>query len=100
VLERRVVVRVHGVQGDPALRLDDGVVGERGVDVRRVEVGDAGPQGQVRRRGFLRLQGDEATHSLGDREALAPQQHLPGERGPVEPAGGELHVRIGPMVRA
>jgi len=88
-LERGVVLGDHCVQRDPhEAGLHDGVFCVGGVELRRVEVGDAVPQGDVRRRRFLGLHGHDATHRLGGGERLALQQQLAGQRGSVEPAGG------------
>ena len=68
------------------------VLGEGAVEVGRVEGGQPVPQREVRRRGLLRLQRDDAVDGLDHVERLAAQQQLPGQRGPVELSGGELHA--------
>ena len=91
----RAIVRRHGVQGDPEqARLDDPVLGERGIQIRRVEVGDPVPQRQVRRRGLLRLQPDQPPDGVDHVERLTLQQQLPSQGGPVELPAGELHPLI------
>jgi hypothetical protein len=88
-----VVVRVHRVQRDPhQRRLDDLLLGEGRVEVGRVEDGQPVPQREVRRGGLLRLQRHHASDGVHDVECLPLQEQLAAERGPVEPAGGDLHA--------
>jgi hypothetical protein len=92
-VERRVVLGVHGVGRDPQQRRpDDRPVGERGVEVGRVEAGQPVPQGDVRRGGLLSLEGGKAADGGGHVQRLAGQEQLPAEGGPVEPPGGEGHA--------
>jgi len=55
----------------------------------RGEAGEPVPQGEVRRGGVLYLQGEHAAHRVDDVEWLAPEQHLPAERGPVQRPRGD-----------
>ena len=85
VLKRRVVVTGDGVQGEPQqLRLHDGLGGEGDVEVGRVEAGDAVPQREVRRGGFLRLDRHDAAHGVDDGRRLPRQEQLAGEGGAVQ----------------
>jgi len=55
-VKNRPVLGVHGVQRDAdQRRLDHGTVGECGVEVGGIEVGQSVPQREVGRRVFLRL---------------------------------------------
>jgi hypothetical protein len=77
------------------LSLHDRVIGERGVDSRGVEVGDAVPQCDVRRRRFLGLHRDHAPHGLDHRQRRTAQQQLAGEGRAVEAARRHALGRIG-----
>ena len=91
--ERPIVADVDGVQGDPNQRgLDHVAGGEGAVEVSGVEVADPVPQGDVRRRWLLGLEGDDAAYRIGHARRLAMQQQLAGEGRPVEAAGGDLGV--------
>ena len=91
--ERPIVADVDGVQGDPHQRgLDHVAGGEGAVEVSGVEVADPVPQGDVRRRWLLGLEGDDAAYRIGRARRLAVQQQLAGEGRPVEAAGGDLGV--------
>jgi hypothetical protein len=92
-VKRRPVRGVHGVQRDAyQCRLDHRAVGECEVEVGRIEVGQPIPQGEIRRRGLLRLQRDRVADGVDDLYRFTTQQHLPAERGPVELSFGEAHT--------
>ena len=94
LVEGRVVGDVHRVQGDPhQLTLHDRVVGERAVEVGRVEASQPIPQREVGRRWFLRLQRDHAMDGLDDTEQFATEQHLTAQRRAVELPRSEPHSR-------
>ena len=95
-MDDRVVLGGDGMQRDPhQLVLHHGLLGEGGVEVRGIERIEPVPQRDVRGRGLLRLQGDQAMDRVGDVERLAPQQELPGEGRSVELSSGDVHA---PMV--
>ena len=67
-VEGRVVLGMHGVQGDAHEgRLDHRLGGEGGVQAGRVEAVEPVPQGEVGRRGLLGLEGDDAANGVGAR---------------------------------
>jgi len=75
VVEGGVVLDAHRVQRDPhERRLDHYAVLECGVEVGRVERGQPIPQGEVRRRGLLRLQPDHPVDGVDHTHRLAAQQ--------------------------
>ena len=85
---------MDGVQGEAYQgRLDHGPVDEGRVQVGRVEGGQPIPQGEVRRRGLLRLDRYDAANGLDDAKRLPVQEQLAPERGPVELSRGEGHAR-------
>ena len=93
-VEGRVVARGDGVDRDPHQVPADHVVrGVGRVQVGRIEVGDACPQGEVWTDRILRLEGDDAVDRLDDVETLATEQELAGEGGPVEGPFGQTHGR-------
>ena len=52
---------------------------------------DPVPEGEIRRRRLLRLQGHDPVDGLDNVESLPAQQELPAEGGPVELSRGESH---------
>ena len=100
LMDDGVVLGGDGMQRDPhQLVLHHGLLGEGGVEVRRIERIEPVPQRDVRGRGLLRLEGDQAMDRVGDAESLAPQQELPGERRSVELSSGEVHAPMVPQAR-
>ncbi len=96
--ERREVVDVHGVQGDPHQGgPHDPQLREGPVELGGVEVGHPVPQREVGRGRLLRLERDHPPHRLGDADLLPSHQQLPFEGGPVELPCGDRHVH-GPLV--
>ena len=96
-VKRRVVVGVHGVQGEAYQRcLDHLAVGECGVQVGGLEVGEAVPEREVRRYGLLRLQGGDPPDSLDRVHRFAAQQQLPRQGGRVQLPDGEAHLASSP----
>ena len=65
-------------------RLDDGPPPERPLERRSLEAFDPSPEGQVGRRGELRLQSSEPLDRSHGREPLAPKEQLAQQRRPVE----------------
>ncbi|HLQ52807.1 MAG TPA: hypothetical protein VK162_00900 [Streptosporangiaceae bacterium] len=57
------------------------------MEVGWIEAGESVPQSEIRRRGVLRLQSDDAADGIDHVHRFAMQQHLPVERGPVELPG-------------
>ena len=64
-------------------------VGERAVEVGRVEVGQPIPQRDVDRRRLLALDGDDPMDGIDHVEPLASEQQLAAERGAVELPRGQ-----------
>ena len=63
---------VHRVQCETnQRRLDHRAVGECRVEVGRIEVDEPVPQGEIRRRGLLSLQGDDSAKLTGYFNGLA-----------------------------
>ena len=75
--------RPHQHDAHEGARLDEASGG------RRVEVGEARPQGEVRIARDLGLQADEAVDGLERSERAPLQQQLAGERRPTEGATGQ-----------
>ena len=85
LMEGGVIVGGNGMQGDAQqLGLDRSLLGEGGVEVRWIERVETIPQGDVRGRRLLGLEGDQAMDRVDDVEWLTPQQELPREGRPVE----------------
>ena len=71
--------------------LDDDAGGEGCVEVGGIEADHPVPEGEIRRRRLLRLQGHDPADGLDNVESLPAQQELPAEGGPVELSRGESH---------
>ena len=83
LVERRVVLGAHGMERDAQERgLDDGAGGEGRVEVGGIEADHPVPEGEVRRRRLLRLQGDDPADGLDSVERLPAQQELPARAWP------------------
>ncbi len=76
------------------------MVGECLVELGGIERLDPVPECEVGRRGLLGLERHDPLDRVDDGQALAMQQHLPGERGAVELTGSESRAgRHGRSVR-
>ncbi len=91
---RDVVGRTHQVQRAAHQRAaHDRPVVQCPVQIFATEPVQAGPETGERRSRFLGLHTAEPLHRLDGGAAFSPQQHLPRQRGPVEPSPGQQIVR-------
>lgn len=91
---RRGVVRGDGVQREPQqARLDHRVIGERPVQVGRIEPREPVPQGDVRRGRLLGLGRDDPADALDDRQRLSLEQQLSRQRDVAWLPGRQFHQR-------
>lgn len=99
--QQQVVLGGHKVQGRAQERRpDDPTLLHEAGEIPALEVPQPRPQADVRRVWHLGLEADQALDGVGNGHRLAVQQHLPGERGPVELLKGQDAVCHGTSLPA